>query len=247
MAETKENRMNTTKFEKKQTRVVAHRGLSGIEKENTASAFVAAGNRSYFGIETDIHRTADGRFIVCHDASLLRVAGENLNVEEVSLALSQSATLFDTDGIKGRADLITPTLENYLCICKKYEKHCVLELKSDFTDEEIAKIVGIVSECYSLADVTFISFLYENLTKIRALLPEQSVQFLFGEFTDEIVERTLADKMDIDVYFPALTREMVDLYHKNGRVVNCWTVNTAEDGERLAEMGVDFITTNILE
>jgi glycerophosphoryl diester phosphodiesterase len=73
------------------------------------------------------------------------------------------------------------------------------------------------------------------------------VQFLFGEFTDEIVERTLADKMDIDVYFPALTREMVDLYHKNGRVVNCWTVNTAEDGERLAEMGVDFITTNILE
>ena len=136
MAETKENRMNTTKFEKKQTRVVAHRGLSGIEKENTASAFVAAGNRSYFGIETDIHRTADGRFIVCHDASLLRVAGENLNVEEVSLALSQSATLFDTDGTKGRADLITPTLENYLCICKKYEKHCVLELKSDFTDEE---------------------------------------------------------------------------------------------------------------
>jgi glycerophosphoryl diester phosphodiesterase len=97
MAETTENRMNTTEFEKKQTRVVAHRGLSGIEKENTASAFVAAGNRSYFGIETDIHRTADGRFIVCHDASLLRVAGENLNVEEVSLALSQSA--FNRDHI----------------------------------------------------------------------------------------------------------------------------------------------------
>lgn len=43
------------------------------------------------------------------------------------------------------------------------------------------------------------------------------------------------------------TTKIIDLYHKNGRVVNCWTVNTVEDGERLADMGVDFITTNILE
>ena len=27
-------------------RMIAHRGLSGIEKENTCAAFVAAGNRS---------------------------------------------------------------------------------------------------------------------------------------------------------------------------------------------------------
>ena len=46
--------MNTIKFDKKNVKVIAHRGLSGIETENTNSAFVAAGNRSYFGIETDI-------------------------------------------------------------------------------------------------------------------------------------------------------------------------------------------------
>ena len=34
--------MNTIKFDKKNVRVVAHRGLSGIEVENTNSAFVAA-------------------------------------------------------------------------------------------------------------------------------------------------------------------------------------------------------------
>ena len=58
--------MNTVKFEKGQTLVVAHRGLSGIERENTNSAFVAAGNRSYYGIETDVrqsrqHALARGR------------------------------------------------------------------------------------------------------------------------------------------------------------------------------------------
>ena len=38
--------MNTIKFDKKNALVVAHRGLSGIERENTNAAFVAAGNRS---------------------------------------------------------------------------------------------------------------------------------------------------------------------------------------------------------
>ena len=40
--------MNTIKVKAKETLLVAHRGLSGLEMENTCAAFVAAGNRSYF-------------------------------------------------------------------------------------------------------------------------------------------------------------------------------------------------------
>ena len=40
----------------KQTKIIAHRGLSGIECENTIAAYIAAGNRNYFGIETDAIR-----------------------------------------------------------------------------------------------------------------------------------------------------------------------------------------------
>ena len=50
--------MDTIKIEKKNTLMVAHRGVSGLEKENTLAAFIAAGNRSYYGVETDVHRTA---------------------------------------------------------------------------------------------------------------------------------------------------------------------------------------------
>ena len=38
--------MDTIKIENKTVKMVAHRGLSGIEKENTCSAFVAACNRA---------------------------------------------------------------------------------------------------------------------------------------------------------------------------------------------------------
>ena len=83
--------MNTVKFEKRNTLVVAHRGLSGIEKENTSSAFVAAGNRSYYGIETDIHNTRDGEYVVIHDENMKRVAGEDIEVERVALRRIQKA------------------------------------------------------------------------------------------------------------------------------------------------------------
>ena len=239
--------MNTVKFEKKNVQAVAHRGLSGIERENTCAAFVAAGNRSYYGIETDIHRTADGRFVVVHDSNLLRVGGENVPVEEVSLGVSESVVLYDKDGTKDRADLRPCKLENYISICKKYEKHCVLEPKSEFTDEEIAKIVEIINGYDYVDQVTFISFKYENLKKIRTLLPEQSVQFLFSEVTDEIFEAVKADGFDVDVKYTALTKENVQRFHGAGIKVNCWTVDRKEDAEALVEMGVDQITTNILE
>ena len=73
--------MDTVKINKNNTALIAHRGLSGIECENTAAAFVAAGNRSYFGIETDVHKTADGKFIIIHDDNTGRVCAENLPVE----------------------------------------------------------------------------------------------------------------------------------------------------------------------
>ena len=74
--------MDTIKIDKKGIKMVAHRGVSGLECENTCAAFVAAGNRSYWGIETDVHVTADGQFVVIHDFETGRVSGTNIPVDE---------------------------------------------------------------------------------------------------------------------------------------------------------------------
>ena len=123
-----EVKMNTIKFEKKNTKIIAHRGLSGIEVENTNSAFVAAGNRSYYGIETDIYKTADGFFVIGHDDNYTRLCGEEIYLEKEALEKLESLVFFDKDGTKLRVDLRPSRLENYLSIVKKYEKHAVLEL-----------------------------------------------------------------------------------------------------------------------
>ena len=150
--------MNTIKFDNKTTRVVAHRGLSGLERENTASAFVAAGNRNYFGIETDIYRTSDGHFVVNHDGRANRVGGLNVTMEATPWELLREIVLYDTDGTKDRYDLRLPSLENYISICKKYEKYCVMELKSVFTPEETAAFIEIIKSYDYLDHVIFISF-----------------------------------------------------------------------------------------
>ena len=77
-----------------------------------------------------------------------------------------------------------PSLEEYISICKKYEKTAVLELKN------------------SMPPVTVKAFWTQ--------LP------------------------------PAATWD-------HGIEVNVWTVNTPEEAEKLIGMGVDYITSNILE
>lgn len=239
--------MNTLKFEKKNVKMVAHRGLSGLEKENSTLAFVAACNRSYYGIETDVHCTSDGNFIVIHDDVTTRVTGVERVVEETDFATLRTMRLLDIDGSAGREDLCMPTLEEYIRICKKYEKTCVLELKNHMPEFQIHRIIDFIESEEYLEHVIFISFKFENLVCVRQYRPEQAVQFLFKAFTDEIVEKVRTHRFDVDVDYHALTPEMIRLMHSFGVLVNCWTVNDPAVGESLAEMGVDFITTNILE
>lgn len=239
--------MNTVKFNKGSTRIIAHRGLSGLETENTASAFVAAGNRSYYGMETDIHRTADGDFILCHDDNLGRIAGEDISAEKSTKNVLKEIVLFDKDGTKDREDIRLCTLQGYLSIAKKYEKHAVLELKSDFCEEEILNIIEIIKSYDYLDSLTFISFNYENLLKVRKHLPKQSAQYLIWKITEEELERLKKDRIDVDVWCKELTKEQIDLAHSYGLLVNCWTVDDPCRAEQLCEWGIDFITSNILE
>ena len=119
---------------KKNVRMIAHRGLSGLETENTNAAFVAAGNRSYFGIETDVHVTSDGKFVIIHDYNTERVSGENYDVERTDYATLKKLKLYDIQqGVNKsglmRSDFVIPDLEDYISICKKMERLLCLNSK----------------------------------------------------------------------------------------------------------------------
>lgn len=241
--------MDTVRINRQNTKMVAHRGLSGIELENTCAAFVAAGNRDYFGIETDVHRTADGAYVVIHDSTTTRVSSETLNVEESTLAQLQAVQLTDKDG-SPRGDLRIPTLEEYLKICVKYGKVCVLELKNDFPKEDVANILEIVKQHMTLEDIIFISFSYQNMIYIRQLEPKAQAQYLCGSAVtvdDELIQKLKDYSLDIDIYYKQLNADTVRLFHENGIKINTWTVDDPSIAEQLAAWGVEYITSNILQ
>jgi len=241
--------MDTLRLSAPKPRMIAHRGLSGIEMENTCSAFVAAGNRSYFGIETDVHVTADGEYIIIHDDNTKRVALDALKVEESTFETLRSLRLLDKDGRRGRKDLGLPSLREYVRICKKYEKTSVLELKNPMEPAHIDRIIAIVREEGWLEHTIFISFALSNMIHVREVLPGQKAQYLIEGQHDwnEILNTLKQYDLDLDIDYTILTEQMVKDVHVLGKELNVWTVNKLEDAQRLAQWGVDYITTNIIE
>lgn len=227
--------------------MIAHRGLSGLEKENTNAAFVAAGNRSYYGIETDVHRTADGHFVLFHDDDTKRVCIDSMVVEDTTYQTLTRLQISDIDDTRGRRDLVIPDLADYIKICKKYEKVCVLELKNNFAPDDIGKIVKIIDDLGYLENLIFISFDLANLQVLRSMLPNQRIQYLLNEYDENTIKILKENKLDLDIKYTALTPEIIAELHDEGIEVNCWTVNDPAHAEMLIAAGVDYITTNILE
>lgn len=239
--------MDTIKIRAGACKMVAHRGVSGLEKENTMAAFVAAGNRSYYGIETDIHRTLDGHYVAIHDADTGRVARQKLNVGQSTLAELRDVCLNDIAEGEPRGDLRIPTLQEYARACKRYGKVSVLELKDDFSRAQLEEIIAILRAEGQLENVVFIAFALENLLRLREILPEQPAQYLVSRMEAGVEQALLAHGLDLDAHYAAVDAALVQRLHAHGRKVNCWTVDAPEEAQRLVAMGVDYITSNILE
>lgn len=232
--------MDTIKISKLDTKMVAHRGVSKIEPENTLAAFELAGKTSYFGIECDVHVTKDKKYVINHDFSLMRTYGVEKNIEELTLS-----ELKEIKNLVNQAPV--PEYSQYLEICKKYSKTAVVELKGVYTDEELKGLIEETKKADYLENTVFIAFDLINLIKLRELLPSQKLQFLTSVYNENILDALNRFSLDLDISYKVLTEEIIKEVQNNGHIVNCWTVDDKEIGEELASWGIDIITTNILE
>ncbi len=146
-----------------------------------------------------------------------------------------------------RGDLKIPPLDEYIRICRCYQKQAVLELKNPMTKTAIAAIVEEIKRWNYLEQTTFISFCFENLVAVREVCPNGSIQFLTGGWEDDLLDRLAEFCMGLDIHHSLLTAERVALAHEKGIWVNCWTVDDPQRAEELIGYGVDYITSNILE
>lgn len=220
------------------TQVLAHRGASAVERENTVLAFTKAAELHSHAIELDVRLCASGEMIVHHNPTL-----SNGKV----LATLNMADIPD----------YVPTLAEALDACAGMWVN--IEIKNDPTEpdfdpqDKLATLVVDYLRTRGAPDQWLISsFRRESIDAVHRLWPELPTAWLDMAVADENADALAKDLLGSghQAYHPnvkTLTRSVVDAMHRNGVAVNTWT---CDDPVRMAELvswGIDGICTNVPE
>lgn len=213
------------------TAVVAHRGDCFRFRENTLPAFRSAVDLGVDRVELDIRTTADGRSIVLHDPTLLRLWGLPCRPEE--LTYDQIARL-------GFADVRVPLLSDVLDLLDGTGVGVLIDTGDPATIDAARAAVRErsrdleVSWCGAVAAIQ----------RVRNLEPAAVVHYNVdtGVIDRELVLALRPSYLNIDGTL--LTRDFVDRAHAEGLQVSVWTIDDAAALRLVFGLGVDSVTTN---
>lgn len=220
--------------------MIAHRGYSSKHPDNTEPAFLGAVKNGSGGIETDIRVTADGIFVANHNDDVVFKDGTSLLVAEATLA-ELTAKPIKSD--KTKDDVYICTFERYLEICRDNNLICFIELKGEFTDEQINSVFTMAADIYDLKMCQLQSFEFENLVKAHEAFPDLKIMLTYGNGMD--YTQCLEYGFDIDADYKTLTKKMVKEFHDKGLKVGAWTANDIFSLNYCRAFGVDFIESDV--
>ncbi|MEM2932978.1 MAG: glycerophosphodiester phosphodiesterase [Candidatus Pacearchaeota archaeon] len=206
--------------------IVAHRGASAYELENTIDAFEKAIQLGAKFLECDIRLSKDNQLVVIHDANLQRIWRVNANVNEL--------TAKELEKYK------VPKLEAVLDLIKKADVKLLVEIKEEGIEEMLAKMLKKKSV---LRKVIVVSFFENSLAKIKKLI-NVKIGLIFSLRQDAL---EVALKLKPNFIIPrsdVVTKELVQIAHKNKMKVIAWTVDDVEQAKKLFKMHVDGIASN---
>ena len=221
--------------------MIAHRGHSAKHPDNTEASFLSAVANGSGGIETDVRVTKDGVFVVNHNDEAKFVDGTELLVAEATYEeLSQKPLL----NKKSDEVVYICTFERYLEICREAGMICFIELKGEFTDEQIHDLFTMAGEIYDLSKCQLQSFEFENLVKAHEAFPDLQIMLTYGKNCGDY-HKCIDHGFDIDAEYKVATPKMVKEFHDKGLKVGLWTANDLFSLNFCRALGVDYIESDI--
>ena len=140
-------------------KIIGHRGAAGLAPENTLAAIKAGIKDGADAVEFDVRLTKDRHFVLMHDPTLLRIAGNNTPVSELTLAQLQSTITLSGEPI--------PTLSEALKVCQNIT--AVIEAKGIDWAEALTEALKMHPPSGKIA---VISFQPAELSKFKASSPD---------------------------------------------------------------------------
>ncbi|WP_324785056.1 glycerophosphodiester phosphodiesterase [Streptomyces sp. H51] len=213
---------------------IGHRGVMGVEPENTLRSFVAAEQAGLDVIELDLHLSKDGALVVMHDTDVDRTTDASGPIAGKTLA---ELRLLDA----GRGERV-PVLEEVL-------DAVTAPLQAEIKDVRAARALAQVMLDRDLVPrVEVSSFHDEAVAEIARLVPGVRTALIGSRYHTDIVERAVeAGASTVCLNIRRLTLEIVEAARKADLRIIGWVVNT-QDHLRLARaLGLDGVTTDFPE
>ncbi|MFD7432279.1 glycerophosphodiester phosphodiesterase [Streptomyces sp. NPDC059818] len=213
---------------------IGHRGVMGVEPENTLRSFVHAEQAGMDLIELDLHLSKDGALAVMHDAEVDRTTDGKGPIAEKTLT-----ELRELDA--GRGERV-PVFEEVLDAVAS-------PLQAEIKDVAAARTLAEVMRRRDLVDrVEVISFHDEAIAEIAQLVPGVRTALVASRWGGDLVDRAKAvGAARLVLNVRRITLELVEKAHTEGLTVVGWVVNT-QDHLRLARgLGLDGATTDFPE
>ncbi|NEE01387.1 glycerophosphodiester phosphodiesterase [Phytoactinopolyspora halotolerans] len=210
-------------------------------------AFAAAVDLGYRYVETDTHATADGVVVAFHDSTLDRVTDRSGVIEQLPWDEVRRARIAGTEPI--------PQLEELLGTWPDLRVN--IDIKSASAVQPTVRAIERTAShdrvCIASFSDTRRRLALRGLTRKVATSAGRSLvsSFVFASRAGLAgrSRRWLGEVHCLQVpirvgTFRVVTRRLIADAHAAGRQVHTWTVNSAEDMNRLLDLGVDGIVTD---
>jgi glycerophosphoryl diester phosphodiesterase len=210
--------------------VIAHRGASGYEYENSLAAFRRAIMLGSDGVELDVHATRDGGIVIHHDREIPGLGP----IARLELPAVRQARLRNGEPI--------PLLAEVLDLMRERDVWVEVKALDPMWDQALLATLagGPAPARYAVH-----SFEHAIIGRLGRLRPDLRRGVLLAEaIPDPVGAMKVAGARTLWAERRLVDQALVDRVHAAEGALIAWTVNELSDLRRLAQLGVDGLCGN---
>ncbi|ADO82638.1 glycerophosphodiester phosphodiesterase [Ilyobacter polytropus] len=228
-------------------KIFGHRGASGYAPQNTISSVRLALDQGSDGVEIDVQLTKDNEVVVCHDWIIDNVSDGKGKVSDFALVEIKKNDFgsYFLEDFKGEK---IPTLSEVLeFFPKDIILNIELKIKGKSRDLVAEKVADLLLFHERIENTIVSSFNHSSLKKIKKLIPEIKIAFLYKRCISTINKDISDFGMDIysiHINAKCANKEIIKEIHNHNKKVYVWNSNDIETTKKLYDMEADGIMTD---
>ncbi|HEY8197665.1 MAG TPA: glycerophosphodiester phosphodiesterase family protein [Gemmatimonadales bacterium] len=210
--------------------VIAHRGASGYEYENSRAAFRRAVMLDADGVELDIHSTRDGGIVVHHDPEIPGVGP----IAELTLAEARQLRIPNGEPV--------PMLTEILDLVGDRDVWVEVKSLAPVFDHVLLAVLekGPAPQRYAIH-----SFDHRIVQRLGEMQPGLRRGILLSAYLcDPVAVMRSVGASILWQEWQQVDQELVNQVHQAGCAIIAWTVNEIGDLDRMVRLGVDGLCGN---